>query len=114
MKAAGWWSGPICLQCCESSIHESSLKVKPVIPKFKTVVILLILGKTRCMYCIGEKQLIYNMGMHSFERVSHMVDHVENVNPRHVCSLGMYVCCHPECAHLGDCMNSLGRFHKPR
>ncbi|KAL7940094.1 hypothetical protein V8C42DRAFT_338600 [Trichoderma barbatum] len=50
--------------------------------------------------------------MSSFKRVSHMMDHVENVHLRHGGSDGRFVCCHPKCAILGDFLINLDAFKK--
>ncbi|KAK9438309.1 FluG domain-containing protein [Metarhizium brunneum] len=66
-----------------SSIRGNTPDAKPVIPKVNVDEVPLILGNAQCIYCVGEDQLPYNMRMRSFNRVSHMMDHVENVHLKH-------------------------------
>ncbi|KAJ6437505.1 hypothetical protein O9K51_10064 [Purpureocillium lavendulum] len=70
----------------------------------------LVLGKTQCIYCVGDEQQPYVTRMRAFARVSHMMDHVEKVHLRHEASLTRFVCRHPQCKHLGDFLTSLGHF----
>ena len=62
----------------------------------------LLLGKTQCIYCVGDEQLPYMTRMRTFKRVYHMVDHVGKVHLRHEEKKTKYVCRHPKCRPLGD------------
>lgn len=93
-----------------SSIRESSPIIKPFVPKLKVEEIPLILGKTRCIYCVGEDQLPYDMRMRSFKRACHMMDHVQNAHLKHECKGGKFICHHPQCKHLVDFLTSLDAF----
>ncbi|KAM3533678.1 hypothetical protein MY4038_002993 [Beauveria bassiana] len=70
----------------------------------------LLLGKTQCIYCVGDVRLTRAARMRKFKRVSHMMDHVENVHLRHEKGNARFVCRHPECQHLGDFLTSLDHF----
>lgn len=70
----------------------------------------LLLEKTQCIYCVGDAQLPYAARIRKFKRVSHMMDHVENVHLRHEKGKAKFVCRHPECRHLGDFLTSLDHF----
>ncbi|KAJ6437937.1 cell cycle control protein cwf16 [Purpureocillium lavendulum] len=87
--------------------HASSPDPEPL-PK--TEEIPLVLGKTQCIYCVGDEQLPYVVRMRTFNRVSHMMDHVENVHLRHERARPRLVCRHPQCSHLGDFLTSLDHF----
>ena len=70
----------------------------------------LLLGKTQCVYCVGDEQLPYNTRMRTFKRVSHMMDHVENVHLRHEEKQSQFVCRHPKCRPLGNFLVSVEAF----
>lgn len=70
----------------------------------------LVLGKTQCIYCVGNEELPYADRMRTFKRVSHMMDHVENVHIRHETSTSRFTCRHPQCKHLGNFLTSLDHF----
>ncbi|KID73434.1 FluG domain-containing protein, partial [Metarhizium brunneum ARSEF 3297] len=93
-----------------SGIRGNTPDTKPVSPKVNVDEVPLILGKAQCIYCVGENQLPYNTRMRSFNRVSHMMDHVENVHLKHERDGGRFVCRHPQCTHLGDFLISLDAF----
>lgn len=95
---------------CEGIVKERLLDVEPTIENIKGLEIPLVLGKTQCIYCVGEDQLPYGTRMRSFNRVSHMMDHVEKVHLKHERKEGNFVCRHPQCQHLGDFLPSLDAF----
>jgi hypothetical protein len=70
----------------------------------------LILGKTQCIYCVGNEQLPYEDRIRAFNRVSHMMDHVENVHLKYEHAATSFVCPHPRCKHLGSFLISLDHF----
>jgi hypothetical protein len=47
------------------------------LPQPKREDIPLLLGKTQCIYCVGDERLTYGARMRKFKRVSHMRDHVK-------------------------------------
>jgi hypothetical protein len=68
----------------------------------------LILGKTQCIFCIGNERYTYDRRTRAFKRVSHMWDHVENVHLKH---LGQLITCdHPVCKAQGLVFNSVMLF----
>ncbi|KAL3957291.1 hypothetical protein ACCO45_007869 [Purpureocillium lilacinum] len=93
---------------CE--IDDSPARSPDPEPLPKMEEIPLVLGKTQCIYCVGDEQLPYVGRMRSFNRVSHMMDHVEKVHLRHEPSRTRFVCRHPQCKHLGDFLTSLDHF----
>ena len=80
------------------------------LPQPKREDIPLLLGKTQCIYCVGDERLTHAARMRKFKRVSHMRDHVENVHLRHEKETANFVCRHPDCQHLGDFLTSLDHF----
>ncbi|EFY89934.1 hypothetical protein J3458_001364 [Metarhizium acridum] len=97
---------------CGSRIRPGFPVIKAAIPKIKVKEIPLILGRTQCIICVGEERLPYASRMRSFKRVSHMMDHVENVHLRHERDEGRFVCRYPQCALFGDFLSSLDAFKK--
>ncbi|EJP62038.1 FluG domain-containing protein [Beauveria bassiana ARSEF 2860] len=70
--------------------QEASRESSPEVAESKLVLKLkpfekfpLLLGKTQCIYCVGDERLTHAARMRKFKRVSHMMDHVENVHLRH-------------------------------
>ena len=94
--------------CCKSGDSHSSSPDPEPLPKKEEIP--LVLGKTQCIYCIGDEQLPYVVRMRAFNRVSHMMDHVEKVHLRHEPARTQFVCRHPQCKHLGDFLTSLDHF----
>ncbi|KJZ69082.1 hypothetical protein HIM_11532 [Hirsutella minnesotensis 3608] len=92
---------------CEEDNQEGSPDAEPL---SKLEEIPLVLGKTQCIYCVGDEQLAYVDRMRAFNRVSHMMDHVERVHLRHEPPRARFVCRHPQCKHLGDFLTSLDHF----
>ncbi|KAF2181317.1 hypothetical protein K469DRAFT_729448 [Zopfia rhizophila CBS 207.26] len=66
--------------------------------------------RTQCIYCVGDETLLYKDRMHTFSRVSHMMDHVENVHLKHEPVGGKFVCHHPDCKPLGNFLRDLDEF----
>jgi hypothetical protein len=97
---------------CGSSIRPGFPVIKAAVPKIEVKEIPLILGRTQCIFCVGEERLPYASRMRSFKRVSHMMDHVENVHLRHERDKGRFVCRHPQCALFGDFLTSFDAFKK--
>ncbi|KAK8029537.1 hypothetical protein PG993_010828 [Apiospora rasikravindrae] len=65
---------------------------------------------TQCIVCFGDMALPYNSRIYKFSRVSHMMDHVENIHLRRMPVAGNYRCFHPNCEPLGDFLETLGEF----
>ncbi|KJZ69134.1 hypothetical protein HIM_11481 [Hirsutella minnesotensis 3608] len=65
---------------CEEDNREGSPDAEPL-PKLEEIP--LVLRKTQCIYCVGDEQLAYVDRVRAFNRVSHMMDHVEKVHLRH-------------------------------
>jgi hypothetical protein len=93
----------------EDLSRECSPELAPD-PAPKREVIPLLLSKTQCIYCVGDERLTHEARMRKFRRVSHMMDHVENVHMRHEKGKARFVCHHPECQRLGDFLTSLDHF----
>lgn len=92
----------------DTDSRESSPNEEQSAPKIEEFP--LVLGKTQCIYCVGNEQLPYADRMRTFKHVSHMMDHVENVHLRHELSAPGFFCRHPRCKHLGDFLTSLDHF----
>jgi hypothetical protein len=65
----------------------------------------LILGKTQCIFCIGNERYTYDQRTRSFKRVSHMWDHVENLHLKYLDEL--ISCGHPICKAQGVAFNTV-------
>lgn len=70
----------------------------------------LVLGKKQCIYCVGDERLSYSDRVRTFSRVSHMMDHVENIHLKHQPPQGQFICQHPQCKFLGNFLISLSHF----
>ncbi|KAK2591554.1 hypothetical protein QQS21_010747 [Conoideocrella luteorostrata] len=103
---------PLPQSSCPSPLSYGSCvrQSRPENAPLKSEEIPLLLGKTQCIYCVGEEQLPLNARMRSFKRVSHMMDHVENVHLKRESSGRTFICRHPQCKHLGDFLDSLTTF----
>ncbi|KAJ6436177.1 ribosomal protein s17 [Purpureocillium lavendulum] len=93
--------------CKWGESHASPPSPEPL-PKMEEIP--LVLGKTQCIYCVGDEQLPYVARMRAFNRASHMMDHVEKVHLRHEPTRASFVCRHPQCKHLGDFLTGLDHF----
>jgi hypothetical protein len=62
---------------CKAPVKEESLCPDPFPAP---VEIPLICKKTQCIFCIGNERYSYEKRTRSFRRISHMMDHVENVH----------------------------------
>ena len=98
------------IQKCETSVRGDSPDLDASALDVNIEVIPIKLGKTQCIYCIGEERLPYNRRIRSFKRASHMMDHVEKVHLKYERKEGKLVCPHPQCEHLGDFLTSLDHF----
>jgi hypothetical protein len=68
----------------------------------------LILGKTQCIFCIGNERYTYDKRTRAFKRVSHMWDHIENLHLKHLDQ--QIACDHPVCKAQGVVLNSVMLF----
>jgi hypothetical protein len=62
---------------CDAPVKEESPHPDP---ESTPVAIPLVCEKTQCIICIGEERYSYGYRTRRFRRVSHMMDHVENVH----------------------------------
>jgi hypothetical protein len=68
----------------------------------------LILGKTQCIFCIGNERYTYDKRTRAFKRVSHMWDHIENLHLKHLDQ--QIPCDHPVCKAQGVVLKSVMLF----
>ncbi|EOO01307.1 hypothetical protein UCRPA7_3197 [Phaeoacremonium minimum UCRPA7] len=92
---------------CGSS---SAGRLSDLPPAMKYEEIPLVLSRTQCISCVGDETLSYKDRTRTFSRVSHMMDHVENVHLRRGPVGGRFVCHHPDCKLLGDFLENLDHF----
>jgi hypothetical protein len=72
---------PLAAPAYKDSLKEEPLALDPLPPPSKFP---LVCEKTQCIFCIGNEQLSYEQRTRKFRRVSHMMDHVENLHLRRV------------------------------
>ncbi|KAM3533679.1 hypothetical protein MY4038_002994 [Beauveria bassiana] len=89
-----------------SEMAESKFVIEP--EPFEDIP--LLLGKTQCIYCVGDERLARKTRLRKFKRTQHMMDHVESVHLRHEEKNTTFVCRHPKCRHLGDFLPTLDSF----
>lgn len=70
----------------------------------------LVCEKTQCIICIGNSRLSYIERTRKFPRVSHMMDHVENVHLKYVNTSESIICHHPVCMSQGLDFNHVNIF----
>ena len=70
----------------------------------------LVCEKTQCIFCIGNERLSYEQRTRTFRRVSHMMDHVENLHFRKVSLNARIICDHPVCKAQGLVLNNVMHF----
>ena len=90
-----------------SSLTEQSPSRPPTTPSCQVP---RKIGRKQCIFCVGDETLTYKDRMRTFSRVSHMMDHVENVHLRRIPVAGTFVCHHPDCKPLGNFLTSLEEF----
>ena len=66
----------------------------------------LVCVKTQCIICIGNEQLPYKQRTRAFRRVSHMMDHVENLHLSKLLADQMIICHHSVCKAEGLVLKS--------
>jgi hypothetical protein len=81
-------------KACEAEIKEESSSPDPCPTP---VEIPLLCKKTQCIFCIGNEKYSYEKRLRSFRRVSHMMDHVEDVHLRYLAPDEKVICHHPMC-----------------
>jgi len=79
----------------ESSIPAAALD-SPPLSTFP-----LVCEKTQCIFCIGNERLSYEQRTRKFRRVSHMMDHVENLHLHGKSADERQICHHPVCKAEG-------------
>ena len=80
---------------CEGPIKKEPLSPAPISDPFPQLDEDLRIGKTQCIFCIGNERLSYDKRTRAFKRVSHMLDHVEQVHLKHLDKMipcGHHVC----------------------
>jgi hypothetical protein len=70
----------------------------------------LVCEKTQCIVCIGDERLPYEQRTRTFPRVSHMMDHVENLHLSKQPADQRIICSHPVCKACGLVLNNLMHF----
>jgi hypothetical protein len=70
----------------------------------------LVCEKTQCIICIGNERLPYLERMRTFRRVSHMMDHVENLHLSKQAADQRIICHHPVCKAEGLVLNNVMHF----
>jgi hypothetical protein len=70
----------------------------------------LVCKKTQCIICIGNELYSHKDRTRSFRRVSHMMDHVENVHLKGRAANERYICEHPICKSEGLVLNNVNHF----
>jgi len=70
----------------------------------------IIYKKTQCIICIGNERLPYEQRTRTFNRVSHIWDHVKGVHLRHVLVEQRIICHHPVYKAKGLVLNNVIHF----
>lgn len=81
------------------------LDLSPPLSKFP-----LVCEKTQCIVCIGNERLSYEQRMRKFRRVSHMIDHVEDLHLRHISVNERITCHHRLCRAEGLVLRNIMHF----
>jgi hypothetical protein len=89
----------------ESPVPAPALDPFPQPDKFP-----LVCKKTQCIICIGNERLPYEQRTRTFRRVSHMMDHVENLHLSKQPTDQKIICHHPMCKAEGLVLNSVMHF----
>lgn len=89
----------------ESPVPAPALNPSPLPSKFP-----LVCEKTQCIVCIGNERLSYEQRTRKFRRVSHMMDHVENLHLRYISADERRVCHHPLCKAEGLVLHNVKCF----
>lgn len=89
----------------ESPVPAPALDSFPPPSKFP-----LLCDKTQCIYCIGNERLPYEQRTRKFRRVSHMMDHVENLHLRGISADERTICHHPICKAKGLVLKNVMHF----
>jgi len=70
----------------------------------------LVLGKTQCVFCVGDDALSYKQKMCSFCRPSKMMDHIERTHLKGQDPAALMKCHHPMCKAQGLVLQHLQHF----
>jgi hypothetical protein len=70
----------------------------------------LVCQKTQCIFCIRNERLSYEERTRAFRRVSHMMDHVENLHLSKQPADQRIICHHPVCKAEGLVLNHVMHF----
>jgi hypothetical protein len=92
---------------CEAPVKEESPGPDP---SPTPVEIPLVCKKTQCIFCISNERYSYKMRTRSFRRVSHMMDHVENVHLKYLAADENFICHHPLCKSEDVVLNDVNLF----
>ena len=94
-------------KACEALIKEESLR-----PDFSPMPVEIppVYKKTQCIFCLGNEKYSYEKRLRSFRRVSHMMDHVEDVHLKHLAPDEKVICYHPVCKSEGVHLNNVNHF----
>jgi hypothetical protein len=92
---------------CEAPVKEESPDPDP---SPTPVEIPLVCNKTQCIFCIGNQRYSYEKRTRSFRRVSHMMDHVENVHLKYLAADENFICHHPVCKSEDVVLNDVNHF----
>ena len=88
-------------------IKKESPAPKPTQPADEFPV---VCTNTQCIICIGNERLPYEQRTRTFNRVSHMWDHVENVHLSKVPAEQRIICHHPVCKAQGLVLDHVMHF----
>ena len=66
--------------------------------------------KTQCVFCIGNERLSYKDRTRAFRRVSHMMDHVEDLHFSKLSVGQIMTCYHPVCKAEGLVLTGVTHF----
>ena len=92
---------------CEALVKEESPRPDP---SPAPVEIPLICKKTQCIICIGNERYSYEKRTRCFRRVSHMMDHVDNVHLKYQAADENFICHHPVCKSKGVVFSNVNLF----
>lgn len=95
-----------------SPAYEAPVKVESPHPDPSPtpVEIPLVCRKTQCIFCISNEKYSYEQRTRSFRRVSHMMDHVENVHLKHLAADERFICHHPVYKSEGLVLDHVNHF----
>lgn len=92
-------------RACGEHIKEESPR-----PDLSPTPMEILCHKTQCIFCIGNERYSDEKRLRSFRRVSHMMDHVEDVHLRYLAPDDKVSCDHPVCKSEGVVLNNVNHF----